>query len=76
MELFETASGLKYHLTKEINPNWGVYDQCVAGMHLDNVGIIIIDSVYCQPIDNEHALGEIYQIIETNKCINYGKQAF
>ena len=47
MELFETASGLKYHLTKEINPNWGVYDQCVAGMHLDNVGIIIIDSVYC-----------------------------
>lgn len=76
MELFETASGLKYHLTKEINPRWGAYDQCVAGMHLDNVGIIIIDSVYYQPIDNEYVLCGICQIIEMNKCINYGKQAF
>ncbi len=37
MELFETASGLKYHLTKEINPNWGVYDQCVSPVYVDGL---------------------------------------
>lgn len=63
-EIFQTSYGLKYQLTQKINPNWSNYDKLVAETHLKNVGVIIIDNVYCQPIDNEYDLGEIYSILE------------
>lgn len=63
-EIFQTSYGLEYQLTQKVNPNWSNYDKLVAETHLENVGVIIIDNVYYQPIDNEYDLGEIYSILK------------
>lgn len=61
----ETSYGLKFELLKEINPTWDNYDKTVAQCHLKNVGVIIVDTKYHNPIDNEYDLDEIYRILET-----------
>jgi hypothetical protein len=61
----ETSYGLKFELLKEINPTWDNYDKTVAQCHLKNVGVIIVDTEYHNPIDNEYDLDEIYRILET-----------
>lgn len=61
----ETSNGLKFELLKEIDPTWDNYDKTVAQCHLKNVGVIIVDPVYHNPIDNEYDLDEIYRILET-----------
>ena len=43
------------------------YDRVVAQSHIANVGCIIVDSTYGDPIDNEYDLEEIYQAIESTK---------
>lgn len=43
------------------------YDRVVAQNHIANVGCIIVDSTYGDPIDNEYDLEEIYQAIESTK---------
>lgn len=43
------------------------YDRDVAQNHIANVGCIIVDSTYGDPIDNEYDLEEIYQAIESTK---------
>lgn len=43
------------------------YDKVVAQTHIANVGCIIVDSTYGDPIDNEYDLEEIYQAIESTK---------
>lgn len=63
----ETSYGLKFELIKEIDPTWGDYDSTVAQCHLKNVGVIIVDSEYHTPIDNEYDLDEIYRILETKR---------
>lgn len=62
----ETSNGLKFELLKEIDPTWDNYDKTVAQCHLKNVGVIIVDPVYHNPIDNEYDLDEIYGILATN----------
>lgn len=61
----ETSYGLKFELLKEINPTWDNYDKTVAQCHLKDVGVIIVDTEYHNPIDNEYDLDEIYRILET-----------
>lgn len=63
----ETSYGLKFELLKEINPTWDNYDKTVAQCHLKNVGVIIVDTEYHNPIDNEHDLDEIYRILEAKR---------
>lgn len=63
----ETSYGLKFELLKEINPWWDDYNKTVAQCHLKNAGVIIVDSEYHNPIDNEYDLDEIYRILETEK---------
>lgn len=63
----ETSYGLKFELLKEINPWWDNYDKTVAQCHLKNAGVIIVDSEYHTPINNEYDLDEIYRILETEK---------
>lgn len=41
------------------------YDRTVAQTHIDNVGCIIVSTMYGDPIDNEYDLDEIYQAIES-----------
>ena len=63
----ETSYGLKYELVTEINPEWNAFDKVIAETHLSNYGIIIVDSKYMLPIDNEYDLDQIYKIIESTK---------
>lgn len=63
----KTSYGLEFNLVKEIDPEWSDYDRLVAGCHLDNVGIIIVDCKYGKPIDNEYDLDKIYRIVENMK---------
>lgn len=58
------TSGLKFELLKEIDPTWENYDKTVAQCHIKNVGVIIVDTEYHKPIDNEYDLDEIYRILE------------
>lgn len=58
------TSGLKFELLKEIDPTWENYDKTVAQCHIKNVGVIIADTEYHKPIDNEYDLDEIYRILE------------
>lgn len=52
------------------------YDRVVAQNHIANVGCIIVDSTYGDPIDNEYDLEEIYQAIESTQMFeNKKKQA-
>lgn len=59
-----TSYGLEYDIVHEIDPDWSSYDQGVAQCHLKNVGVIIIDPEYGQPIDNEYDLEEIYSTLK------------
>lgn len=63
----ETSYGLKFELTKVINPEWNSYNKTVASCHLSNVGVIIVDTQYHTPIDNEYDLEEIYSMIENGE---------
>lgn len=65
----ETSYGLKIELVKEINPQWDDYNKAVAECHLQNAGVIIVDTKYEVPIDNEFDLDEIYRMIETQKSL-------
>ena len=61
----ETSYGLKFDvLPKEEVEQFEGYDRVVAQCHVANVGCIIVDTTYHQPIDNEYGLAEIYDIIE------------
>lgn len=46
---------------------WSGYDKTIAGCHLANARVVIVDTEYGQPIDNEHDLEEIYRILEKKK---------
>ena len=59
--LFESEAGIG------INPEWSGYDKTIAGCHLANARVVIVDTEYGQPIDNEHDLEEIYRILEKKK---------
>ncbi len=63
----KTSYGLEFNLVDQINPYWSEYDKMVASCHLANVGVIIIDAKYAQPIDNEYDLDEIYPMVEKLK---------
>lgn len=65
----ETSYGLKFELVKEINPQWDDYNKTLAECHLQNAGVIIVDTKYEVPIDNEFDLDEIYRMIETQKSL-------
>lgn len=60
----KTSYGLEFSLMNEIDPGWSDYDKKVASCHLANTGVVIVDTEYGQPIDNEHDLDEIYRILE------------
>jgi hypothetical protein len=51
-------------LPKEEVEQFEGYDRVVAQCHVANVGCIIVDTTYHQPIDNEYDLAEIYDKIE------------
>ena len=57
----------KFDTVTEINPEWSDYDKTIAGCHLANARVVIVDTEYGQPIDNEHDLEEIYRILEKKK---------
>ena len=63
----KTSYGLEFNTVTEINPQWSNYDKTVAKNHLANVGVIVVDAEYGQPIDNECDLEEIYPMIEKEK---------
>ncbi|WP_018667213.1 hypothetical protein [Bacteroides gallinarum] len=63
----KTSYGLEFNTVTEINPEWSDYDKTIAGCHLANVGVVIVDTEYGQPIDNEHDLEEICLILEKEK---------
>ena len=63
----KTSYGLEFDTVTEINPEWSDYDKTIAGCHLANARVVIVDTEYGQPIDNEHDLEEIYQILEKKK---------
>jgi hypothetical protein len=65
----ETSYGLKFELVKEINPQWDDYNKTMAECHLQNAGVIIVDTKYEVPIDNEFDLDEIYRMLETQKSL-------
>lgn len=69
----KTSYGLEFNLVNEINPEWSDYDKMVASCHLANAGVIIVDTEYSQPIDNEYDLEEIYPMLEDRK-LNHAKQ--
>lgn len=48
-----------FNIVSEVNPKWTEYDRVVANTHLYNFGVIFVDPVYGQPIDNEYDLAEI-----------------
>lgn len=63
----KTFYGLEFNLVSEIEPAWGDYDKLVARCHLKQVGAIIVDAEYGQPIDNEYDLEEIYRLVKNRK---------
>lgn len=63
----ETSYGLRFELTKVVNTEWDSYNKTVASCHLSNVGVIIVDTQYHTPIDNEYDLDEIYRMIESGE---------
>ena len=63
----KTSYGLEFDTVTEIDPEWSDYDKTIAGCHLANAGVVIVDTEYGQPIDNEHDLEEIYRILEKKK---------
>ena len=63
----KTSYGLEFDTVTEINPEWSDYDKTIAGCHLANARVVIVDTEYGQPIDNEHDLEEIYRILEKKK---------
>ena len=52
----KTSYGLEFDTVTEINPEWSDYDKTIAGCHLANARVVIVDTEYGQPIDNEHDL--------------------
>lgn len=66
-ERMKTSYGLEFDIIHEIDPAWSEYDRMVAGCHLANAGVIIVDCEYGQPIDNEYDLDEIYRIVKVSK---------
>lgn len=66
----KTSYGLEFQITPAIEPDWSEYGKLVAHCHLKNVGVIMIDTEYGQPIDNEYDLEEIYQMLESGKLNN------
>ena len=60
----KTSYGFEFSLMNKIDPGWSDYDKTVASCHLANTGVVIVDTEYGQPIDNEHDLDEIYRILE------------
>lgn len=54
----KTSYGLEFDTVTEINPEWSGYDKTIAGCHLANARVVIVDTEYGQPIDNEHDLEE------------------
>lgn len=63
----KTSYGLEFNVVTEIDPEWADYDKTVAKCHLASVGVVIVDTEYGQPIDNEYDLEEIYRILEKEK---------
>ena len=63
----KTSYGLEFDTVTEINPEWSDYDKTIAGCHLANARVVIVDTEYGQPIDNEHDLEEIYRILEKKR---------
>lgn len=63
----KTSYGLEFDTVTEIDPEWSDYDKTIAGCHFANAGVVIVDTEYGQPIDNEHDLEEIYRILEKKK---------
>ncbi|MFK1903891.1 hypothetical protein ACIXC0_05745 [Bacteroides fragilis] len=59
-----TSYGLEFNTVTEINPEWSDYDKTIAECHLANTGVVIVDTEYGQPIDNEYDLEEIYRLLE------------
>ncbi len=50
----KTSYGLEFNTVTEIDPEWSDYDKTIAGCHLANAGVVIVDTEYGQPIDNEN----------------------
>ena len=63
----KTSYGFEFNTVTEIDPEWSDYDKKVAECHLANAGVVIVDTEYGQPIDNEYDLEEIYRILEKEK---------
>lgn len=64
LQKMKTSYGLEFNTVTEIDPDWSDYDKMVAKCHLANIGAVIVDAEYGQPIDNECDLEEIYAMLE------------
>lgn len=62
-----TEYGLEFQLVNEISDGWSAYDRLMAGVHLHNYGIIIIDANVGTPIDNEYDLYVIHGMMEARR---------
>lgn len=61
----KTSYGLEFDiLPKEEVGRFDGYDRTTAECHVANVGCIIVDTQYHQPLDNEYDLEEIYNMLE------------
>mgnify|MGYP000594548809 CR=1 FL=1 len=63
----KTSYGLEFDTVTEINPEWSDYGQDDSRMSPGQCRVVIVDTEYGQPIDNEHDLEEIYRILEKKK---------
>ncbi len=59
----KTEYGLEFDIVHEVNPSWCEYDKLVASCHLTNMGVIVIETTYKTPIDNEYDLEHIHGLI-------------
>ena len=69
-KVYETAYGLKFKLLKEapedcLNNGWRPYDLLMSVAHKKQYGCIIVDAKYGTPIDNEHDLEVIGEMLES-----------
>lgn len=50
----------EFSVLHEIDESWCSYDKSVAKSHLENYGVIFIDPIHRDPIDNGYDLEEIF----------------
>lgn len=52
---------MNYKTRKSIKNSWSEYDKTIATTHLNNYGVIFLDTKYNLPIDDLFELEDLYE---------------